>query len=64
MKQAGSNDRYVYIIENNIAKYRKVEVGQRLNENIEIRSGVKSGEVVVTAGQSRLIDGASVEILN
>lgn len=62
-KQAGSNDRYVYIIENGIAKYRKVELGQRLNDKYEILSGVTPGDVVVTAGQNRLVDGTAVEIL-
>ncbi|MCC8146112.1 MAG: efflux RND transporter periplasmic adaptor subunit [Bacteroidales bacterium] len=62
-KQAGSNDRYVYIIENGIARYRKVELGLRLGENYEILSGINPGDVVVTAGQTRLVDGSSVEVL-
>lgn len=63
-KQAGSNDRYVFVVENGVAKYRKVELGQRLDKNYEIRSGIAPGEVVVTAGQARLIEGTKVEILN
>ncbi|MDR0428054.1 MAG: efflux RND transporter periplasmic adaptor subunit [Dysgonamonadaceae bacterium] len=63
-KQAGSNDRYVYVIEDGIAKYRKVELGLRLGDKYEILSGIKPGEVVVTAGQARLTDGNAVEILN
>ena len=64
VKQTGSNDRYVYVIENGTAKYRKVELGQRLNENYEILSGIAPGDEVVTAGQTRLIDGSQVEILH
>ena len=63
-KQAGSNDRFVFTIENGIAKYRKVELGQRLDNYQEILSGVNAGDVVVTAGQTRLIDGTVVEIIN
>jgi RND family efflux transporter, MFP subunit len=64
IKQAGSNDRYVFVIEDGIAHYRKIESGQRLGDKIEIRSGIDPGEVVVTAGHVRLIDGSKVEILN
>lgn len=62
-KQAGSNDRYVFIIENGVARYRKVELGQRLNDEYEIIAGINPGEEVVTAGQTRLIEGTKVEII-
>ena len=62
-KQAGANDKYVYVIENGVAKYRKVELGQRLGANNEILSGLKDGDVVVIAGQLRLVDGTKVEII-
>ncbi|MDR1119934.1 MAG: efflux RND transporter periplasmic adaptor subunit [Dysgonamonadaceae bacterium] len=63
-KQAGANDKYVFVVENGIAKYRKVELGQRLDENYEVLSGLNDGDQVVTAGQTRLIDGSPVEIIN
>jgi len=63
-KQTGANDKYVFVIENGTARYRKVELGQHLNDNYEILSGVDAGDVVVTAGQTRLIDGTEVEIIN
>jgi len=62
-KQTGANDKYIYVIDNGVARYRKVELGQHLSEKYEILSGVTAGEVVVTAGQSRLIDGSEVEII-
>ena len=62
-KQTGANDKYVYVVDNGIARYRKVEPGQHLGENYEILSGIAAGEVVVTAGQTRLIDGSEVEII-
>ncbi len=62
-KQAGSNDKYVFTVENGKAKYIKVELGQRLGDNYEIISGLKDGDVVVTTGQTRLIDGTPVEII-
>jgi RND family efflux transporter MFP subunit len=63
-KQAGANDKYVFVVENGVAKYRKVELGQRMEENYEILSGLNAGDNVVTAGQTRLIDGTPVEIIN
>ncbi|MDR1368602.1 MAG: efflux RND transporter periplasmic adaptor subunit [Dysgonamonadaceae bacterium] len=63
-KQAGSNDKYVFTVEDGVAKYQKVELGQRLAENYEILSGINPGDIVVTAGQTRLIDGTPVEVTN
>lgn len=64
VKQSGSNDRYVYIVDGDKARYNKVLLGKRLEENVVILSGVANGEVVVTAGQTRLIDGSQIEIVN
>jgi RND family efflux transporter MFP subunit len=60
-KQTGSNDKYIYTVENGLAKYHKVALGRRLGTDYEILSGIKQGDVVVTAGQSRLIEGTPVE---
>ena len=62
-KQTGSNDKYVFTVENGIAKYHKVELGRRLDDNYEILSGLTNGDVVVTSGQTRLIEGTEVEII-
>jgi len=53
---------YVYVMENNIAKQRKIEVGRELGDKIEILSGLKAGESVITTGQINLSEGASVQI--
>jgi len=63
-KQVGSNDRYVYVVENGQVKYYRVELGQRMADQYEIISGLASGQEVVTAGQTRLIDGTPVEVVN
>jgi RND family efflux transporter MFP subunit len=63
-RQPGANDKYVFIVENGVAKYRKVNLGQHLGDYYEILSGVNPGDAVVTAGQTRLIDGTTVEIIN
>ena len=54
---------YVYRIENGAAKLVQIEIGQRLRGRIEVTSGLAPGDVVVTAGQLRLYDGATVTIV-
>lgn len=63
IKQSGSGARFVYTYNNGKVSYKQVEVGQRLDNEYELISGLTSGEVVVTSGQSRLVDGAEVEIV-
>jgi HlyD family secretion protein len=55
----------VYVVKaNNTVAQRPVTTGLFDKENIEILSGLKPGETVVTAGQANLADGAKVEITN
>ncbi len=63
-KQAGANDKYVYTVAGGKAHYQKVELGQRLDTNYEILSGITPGQEVVTAGQTRLLEGTPVEIIH
>ena len=63
IKQSGVNDRYVYVLNSDsTVTYQKVVLGQRKSNRYEILSGLKDGEEVVVAGQSRLIDGAKVAV--
>ncbi|GIK40266.1 MAG: hypothetical protein BroJett011_40990 [Chloroflexota bacterium] len=55
----------VYVVnDDNTVEQRPVSTGLFDKENIEILSGLKLGETVVTAGQSNLTDGAKVELTN
>jgi RND family efflux transporter MFP subunit len=62
-KQAGANDKYIYVVQDGVARYRRVEPGQRLGEQCEILSGIEPGDEIVTAGHARLIDGTPVQII-
>jgi len=63
IKQAGTNDRYVYVLNNDhTVSYVKVLLGQRRGEMYEILSGLKANDQVVMAGHSRLLDGDKVEV--
>lgn len=51
----------VYVVEDNKAQARPVEVGQAVRERIEIKSGLKAGDIVVVRGNERLRPGQSVQ---
>lgn len=54
--------KYVYIVEDGIAKRRDVETGLYDSERIEIISGLKDGDMVVEKGQQLLSDGVRVTL--
>lgn len=63
-KLIGSGDRYVYVVKDGKAEYRKVELGQRLDKEYEIISGINPGETVVVAGHTKLKNGSIVSIVS
>lgn len=65
VKQTGSGNRYVYVYNpsTSTVSYNRVELGQRINEKYELISGVAPDSWVVITGQTRLADGAKVEVL-
>jgi len=64
IKQTGANDKYIFTVENGVARYHKVEPGQRIGDQIEILTGINEGDAVVTDGYTRLIDGTEVEVIS
>ena len=65
VKQPGSGDRYVYLVnENNTVDFVKVELGRRFNENYEVTHGLKEGDVVAVTSLSKLKNGTVVRIEN
>jgi RND family efflux transporter MFP subunit len=55
---------YVFVVDgNNISRKRDVEVGLSDGTSVELTSGVKAGELVVTVGLFRLRDGDPVKIV-
>lgn len=62
-KQLGSGDHFVYTYSNGKVTYRKVETGRIIGENVEIKSGVEDGALVVVGGMAKLTDGAEVDVV-
>ena len=64
VKQSGSGNKYVYVYKDGKVSYNQVQLGQRLGTRYELLSGVENNSDVVITGQTRLADGARVEIQN
>ena len=56
------DQKYVFIIEDNIAKQRKITIGKKVGENVIITGGIENGELLVIEGMENLEDGSPVEI--
>lgn len=58
------NDKFVYLIENNILKKQKVKTGLRNFGHIEVLSGIKNGDQIVAEGTNKVRNKAKVIIKN
>ena len=62
--QEGTNTRFVFIEKDNIAERVEVSIGKRFDDQLEIiSSGIKEGDMLVTEGQAKLINGDKIEIV-
>ena len=63
-KLMGSGDRYVFIYNpaDSTVRYSKVELGQHMDYEYEVISGVEAGEQVVVLGQLGVTNGEKVEL--
>ena len=52
----------LFVVDQNRAKERKVKIGRKYGELMEITEGVKAGENVVTVGQNNLMEGVLVNV--
>lgn len=57
-----NNRESIYVVQASSARLRSVTTGLVDGSNIEILSGLRPGEMVITAGQAGLTDGARVEV--
>ena len=64
IKQPGTNTRYVFTIENGKAHRCELQLGRLVDNRYEVISGIKPGDRVVVAGQSRLLEGTEVKIVD
>ena len=61
MKQQGSGERFVYVLnEDGTVTYQKVVLGRRMGTEYEVLEGIEDGAKIVTGGMIRLKDGIKV----
>lgn len=58
----GANKTFVFVVANNILEQREIKTGADDGKFVEIWSGLRAGEVVVTSASKGLETGMSVEI--
>ena len=64
VKQSGSGDRFVYVVESdNTVSFKPVKLGRRINNEFEVLEGLEEGAIVVTGGQVKLKAGVKVEVV-
>lgn len=57
------NNNEIFVVENGIAKLKKVTSGRILGDQVEIIDGLSDGDTVIITGQINLQDGNAVEII-
>ena len=64
LRLIGSNNRYVFVDDGGVAKRVFVEIGERHDQTIEISSdSLKVGDMIVTTGQAKLVDGVRLNVV-
>jgi len=53
--------RYVLVIENGLVKKRFVDIGQVMEDRVEVLSGIKPGDQVIKSGITYYVEGEKVE---
>ena len=64
MKQVGSGDQYVYVLnEDGTVSYRVVQLGRRMGDRYEVLRGIDDNSTLVMTGQTRLKNGIAVDVV-
>ena len=65
LKVQGSNDRYIFLAKDGVAKRISVKIVNRYDDKVEIEAldgKIGDGDLVVTTGQAKLVDGRKLNI--
>ena len=64
MKQVGSGEQYVYILNpDGTVTYSTVVLGRRMGDRYEVISGIDDNATVVMTGQTKLKNGIAVDVV-
>ena len=53
---------FVYVLNADTVAQRKITLGQRIRENVVVKSGLKENEIIVLDGVQKLKDGSKVKV--
>ena len=59
-----AGDNFVFRVQDGRANEVRVKLGERSDAKVAITEGVSAGDVIVTAGQHKLRDGAAVDVVD
>lgn len=65
LKVQGSNDRYIFLDKDGVAKRISVKILSRYDDKVEIEAldgQIAEGDLIVTTGQAKLVDGRKLKI--
>jgi multidrug efflux system membrane fusion protein len=51
------------VVENKVARLRRVNLGPTFGDVLAINTGLKPGELVIRAGATMIADGEAVEVI-
>ena len=64
MKQVGSGEQYVYVLNaNGTVTYTVIELGRRMGDRYEVISGLDDNATIVLTGQTKLKNGITVDVV-
>jgi membrane fusion protein (multidrug efflux system) len=58
------SEKFVFVLENDIAKKKTVIIGGRKNNEVLITSGLSAGEKLIIEGFQSVLDGDKVLVIN
>ncbi len=64
MQQEGTNERFIFVNRDNVARRISVTLGKRFDDQMEVISNdLKIGDQLIVAGQKNLLDGYKVDVI-
>jgi hypothetical protein len=64
LKMQGSNERYVFLEEDSVARYIPVTLGKRFDDKLEVISDkILEGSHLIVSGQAKLVAGDRVKVI-
>lgn len=60
----GENNKYVFVLEGDIAKKKMITIGGREGNNVLVSTGLRAGEKLIYEGFQQLADNDKVQVLN